>query len=90
MTVKTAISLTDDQEAYARSLVKSGQFPSLGAVLQRGLDSLRRERDLHDAGLAALRALIDRRRAGPLLDLDATDAETAAMLTRQRNARASL
>ncbi len=29
MTAKTSISLTDDQQAYARSLVESGQYPSL-------------------------------------------------------------
>ena len=48
MTVKTSISLTDDQEAYARSLMDNGQFPSLSAVLQRGLDMLRRESEMRE------------------------------------------
>ncbi len=90
MTAKTSISLTDDQEAYARSLVESGQFPSLSAVLQRGLDMLRRETEMREAELAALRLLIDQRRAGTFIDLDAGETETHAMLQAKRTARAAL
>ena len=56
MTAKTSISLTDDQEAYARALVESGRYPSLSAVLQRGLEMLRRDTDIRDAELQALRS----------------------------------
>jgi antitoxin ParD1/3/4 len=87
MTVKTSISLTDEQEAYARHLVESGQYSSLSAVLQRGLDMLRQANDLHEAELEALRTLIDRRREGPFLDLDTAEAETRAMLEQKRKAR---
>jgi antitoxin ParD1/3/4 len=90
MTAKTSISLTDEQEAYARSLVASGQYPSLSAVLQRGLDMLRHESEIRDAELEALRLLIERRRAGAFVDLDVGEAETRAMLARKRNARAAL
>jgi antitoxin ParD1/3/4 len=84
MTAKTSISLTDDQEAYARSLVESGQYPSLSAVLQRGLEMLRRDSEMQDAELQALRSLIDQRRAGPFVDIDVGEAETRAMVTRKR------
>jgi len=87
MTVKTSISLTDEQEAFARRLVENGQYPSLSAVLQRGLDMLRRESELHEAELAALRMLIDRRSQGPFIDLDQGEADTLAMLERKRKAR---
>ena len=87
MTVKTSISLTDDQEAYARRLVDSGQYPSLSAVLQRGLDMLRQETELHEAELEALRTLIDRRRQGTFVDLDTLKSDTLAMLERKRRAR---
>lgn len=90
MTVKTSISLTDEQDAYARSLVEGGQYPSLSAVLQRGLDMLRRDNEKQEAEVAALRALIDRRRAEPFLDLEEGEAETRAMLERKRKARAAL
>ncbi len=90
MTTKTSISLTDDQGAYVRSLVESGQYPSVSAVLQRGLDMLRRESEMRDAELEALRLLIDQRRAGAFVDIDVGESETRAMLTRKRNARATL
>ncbi|HEV7370102.1 type II toxin-antitoxin system ParD family antitoxin [Arenibaculum sp.] len=89
MTVKTSISLTDEQEAYARSLVEAGQYPSLSAVLQRGLEMLRRDAEMRDAEVAALRALIDRRRTGDFVDLDVGEAETRAMLERKRKTRAA-
>ncbi|GAA5264100.1 antitoxin ParD1/3/4 [Acidiphilium sp. MT5] len=89
MTAKTSISLTDDQQAYARSLVESGQFSSLSAVLQRGLEMLRRDREIQDAELQALRSLIDQRRRGPFVDLEMGEAETRAMIMRKRHTPAS-
>lgn len=44
MTAEISISLTDEQEAYARALVEAGQYPNVSAVLQHGLDMLRRGR----------------------------------------------
>jgi antitoxin ParD1/3/4 len=90
MTAKTSISLTDEQEAFARALVESGQYPSLSAVLQRGLEMLRHDSEMRETELQALRALIDQRRAGNFVDLDAGEAEASAMLARKRKARASL
>ena len=87
MTVKTSISLTDEQEAYARRLVENGKYPSLSAVLQRGLDMLRQENELHEAELDALRALIDRRSKGTFVDLEQGEADTLAMLERKRKSR---
>lgn len=46
--ISISISLTNDQAAYARGLVDRGQYPSLSAVLQRGLDMLRRENESHE------------------------------------------
>lgn len=68
MTVKTSISLTDAQEAFARQLVESGRYPSLSAVLQQGLDLLRAREDADAAETAALRALLDERVRSPVLD----------------------
>lgn len=86
MTVKTSISLTDEQEAYARSLVEAGRFPSVSAVLQSGLEMLRRD----EAELEALRTLIDDRRAGAFVDLDEGEAEIRTLLDRKRAGRAPL
>ncbi len=90
MTAKTSISLTDEQEAYARSLVESGQYSSLSAVLQRGLEMLRSDSEMRDAELQALRSLINQRRAGAFVDNDAGEAETRALIARKRTKSATL
>jgi antitoxin ParD1/3/4 len=90
MTAKTSISLTDEQETYARALVQSGRFPSFSAVLQRGPEMLRWDNEMREAELQALKSLIDQRRAGAFVDLDVGEAETRAMLERKRKAPATL
>ncbi|MBI1187643.1 MAG: type II toxin-antitoxin system ParD family antitoxin [Alphaproteobacteria bacterium] len=73
MTVKTSISLTDAQEAFARKLVEEGRYASLSAVLQQGLELLRSETEAKDAELAALRALLEERAKGPFLSMEESD-----------------
>lgn len=75
MTVKTSISLTDAQEAYARKLVDDGRYPSLSAVLQQGLEMLRLETEAKDAEIAALKALLEERAKGPFISMEESDAE---------------
>lgn len=75
MTVKTSISLTDSQEAFARDLVARGRYPSLSAVLQHGLEKLREETVAHEAELAALRALLEERAKGPFMSMEESSAE---------------
>jgi antitoxin ParD1/3/4 len=70
MTVKTSISLTDEQDAYARALVAQGRYASVSAVLQRGLEMLRRDEETHQAELRALQTLIDQRRSGRFVPLE--------------------
>lgn len=50
---------------------------------------LRRDREIQDAELQALRSLIDQRRQGPFVDLDIGEAETRAMIMRKRHRPAS-
>ena len=88
MTVKTSISLTDEQEAFARSLVDAGRYSSLSAVLQQGLDMLRRDTEAHDAEIAAMRALIDQREAGKFMSIEENDALVRVMLDEARSAYA--
>lgn len=90
MTAKTSISLTDEQQAYARSLVESGQFSSLSAVLQRGLEMLRRDCEMRDAEMQALRLLIDQRRRGVFVDIEVGEADTRALLRRKRDKSAAI
>lgn len=86
MTAKPSVSLTDDQFAYARSLVESGRFPSISAVLQHGLEALRAGEEAVEAEQAALRTLIERRRAGHFLTMEESQARIAALVTAKRRA----
>ena len=86
MTVKTSVSLTDSQEAFARELVEKGRFPSLSAVLQHGLELLRSEKELEEAELAALRALLKSRRSGEFVTV-AKGRERTQRMIRAKKAR---
>ena len=74
MTVKPTISLTDQAHAFARSLVESGRFASLSAVLQHGLTLVEREEQAHQARLEAIRADLDRRSREPAITTEEVDA----------------
>jgi antitoxin ParD1/3/4 len=86
MTVKTSISLTDAQEAYARKLVEEGRYSSLSAVLQQGLEMLRAETEAKDAELDALKALLIERAKGPFISMEEGKRQTREMLARKRAA----
>ncbi len=63
MTVKTSISLTDQQDDFARSLVREGRFSSLSSVVQQGLDLLRDKTEAKNLETEALRVLLRERQA---------------------------
>ena len=77
MTVKPTVSLTDHAHAYARSLVDSGRFASLSAVIQHGIGLVEREEQEHRARLDAIRADLDRRAAEPSITTEEMDARLA-------------
>ena len=86
MTVKSSISLTDEQHAFARALVEAGRYASLSAVLQQGVDLLRQRMDTEEAETAALRALLLRRREGEFVDAEEMDARLETMIANKRRA----
>jgi antitoxin ParD1/3/4 len=67
MTIKSSISLRDDQYAFAKALVSGGRFPSVSAVLQQSLDLLRQQDADAQADRAALRQILAERAAGPFI-----------------------
>jgi antitoxin ParD1/3/4 len=67
MTVKSSISLSDEHHAFARAQVQDGRFASVSAVIQHGLDLLRQKAEDERLEHAALKALLDERRAGPFV-----------------------
>ncbi|AHG48545.1 hypothetical protein RLEG12_06360 (plasmid) [Rhizobium leguminosarum bv. trifolii CB782] len=86
MSVKSSISLTEQQDAFARSLVENGRYSSLSSVLQQGLELLRQKTETEMAETEALRELIQRRLNGPMLSDDAMGAAVDDMIERKRRA----
>lgn len=86
MSVKSSISLTDQQDAFARSLVDAGRYSSLSSVLQQGLELLRQKTEAEAAETEALRTVIQRRLEGS--KIQATDMEDRIedMIERKRRA----
>lgn len=84
MTIKSSISLRDDQHAFAKALVDGGRFPSVSAVVQQGIDLLRQQDADAQADRAALRALLAEREAGAFVSGDAL--RQALALRRARRA----
>ncbi len=78
MTIKSSISLRDDQHAFAKTLVAGGRFPSVSAVVQQGLDLLRQQDADAAADRAALLALLAERASGPFISADTLRAQRAA------------
>jgi antitoxin ParD1/3/4 len=86
MTVKSSISLTDDQHEFAKTLVAAGRFPSVSAVLQRGVELLREQ--LGDEALerAALAEILAQRSGGRFVSADAMAERLARLIERKRRA----
>lgn len=86
MSVKASVSLSDQQDAFARELVRQGRYASVSAVVQRGLELLRAETETTETELAALRATFAERAEGPFVTTDEGRASTDAMIAAKRRA----
>lgn len=84
MSIKSSISLTKQQDAFARSLVDSGQFSSLSSVLQQGLELLRQKNELESLETRALRELLEQRLDGPTVSAADMEPRTETMIERKR------
>ena len=81
MTIKSSISLRDDQYSFAKTLVEGGRFASVSAVVQQGLDLLRQQDADAQADRTALQALLAERAGGTFLSADALRARLASRRT---------
>ena len=86
MTIKSSISLSDDQHSFAKTLVDAGRFPSVSAVLQHGVELLRQQMESEALERAALAEVLKQRRAGKFISGSRMDDRLARMLTRKRQA----
>ena len=88
MTVKSSISLTDDQHSFARTLVDSGRFPSVSAVMQQGIELLREKLEDEALERAALAEILGNRRSGPFLSATKMDSRLSRMIAKKRRTHA--
>lgn len=86
MTIKSSISLTDSQDAFVRSLVERGRYPSASAVLQQGLELLRLKTEGEEIEVEALRKLLGARREGAFVSGAAMKDKIAAVADKKRRA----
>ena len=84
MTVKSSVSLTDEQHAFAKALVEAGRYASVSAVLQRGVDLLRRRLEDDELERTALREVLARRREGEFVTAKRMDRRLADMVAAKR------
>ncbi len=84
MSVKSSISLTEQQDAFVRAQVESGRYPRASSVLQQGLELLRQKTEAEALETDALRELLQRRMAGPFVSAREMDARVETMLKRKR------
>lgn len=84
MSVKASVSLSEQQGDFARGLVAKGEYASVSAVVQRGLELLRSETEREAAELEALKAFFRSRAEGEFLSVKDGRKQTEAMLERKR------
>ena len=84
MSVKSSISLTNQQDAFVRELVRQGRYSSVSAVLQQGLDLLRKQMEAQEAETQALRVLVEQRRGGGSVPANRMQDGLARMLNRKK------
>jgi antitoxin ParD1/3/4 len=88
MGVKSSISLSDQQDAFARHLVEQGRFSSVSAVIQNGLDLLRQRTEAEETETSALKALLADRLRGDFVSAAEMETRLTGMIDRKRqNAR---
>ena len=82
--MKSSISLTDDQHSFAKTLVDSGRFPSVSAVLQQGVELLREKMEEQALEQAALVEILGKRRSGQFFSAARMDSRLSRMIDKKR------
>jgi antitoxin ParD1/3/4 len=87
MSVKASVSISEQQDAFVRSQVEQGRYPSASAVVQQGLELLREQTEMKDGERALLKALLDERVKGAFVTIDEGRSRTEALIEEKRRAR---
>ena len=84
MSVKASVSISEQQDDYARDLVTQGRYSSLSAVVQHGLDLVRKEDEADILETAALRVLLEERMKGSFISQEESRTQTEALLAQKK------
>jgi antitoxin ParD1/3/4 len=84
MTVKSSISLTNEQHAFARELVSAGRYPSVSAVVAQGIELLKARVGAEATEIEALKLLLEERRRGAFVSSEGMGKRLTAMVERKR------
>ena len=84
MTIKSSISLTNEQHAFAKALVDTGRYASVSAVIQQGINLLRQRLDVEDLERRALYEVLSRRRTGEFVGAEEMDDRLSRMIAEKR------
>lgn len=87
MTVKSSVSLTDEQQAFARALVEAGHYPNIDAVLRRGAKLTHQRAGAEELETSARRVLLSQRREGGFVTAEGMDNLLDGMIAEKRSAR---
>ena len=86
MSIKASVSITVQQDNFARQLVADGHYSSLSAVVQRGLELVRSEAEREAVELSALRAFFEERAKCSYISAEEGRRQTEAMIDNKRRA----
>lgn len=84
MTVKSSVSLTDEQHRFTAHLVEAGAYGSVSAVVQQGLELLRQRIERDNAEYAALKELLHERVTHRPVTGDEMDSRIARLVAERR------
>ncbi len=84
MSVKASVSISKQQNEFARKLVEEGRYASISAVVQSGLEMLRTQTENRETELLALRQILNDRQEGGFVSLQEGRAATAGMIAAKR------
>lgn len=87
MTVKSSVSLTNRQFAFAKTLVDEGRYASVSAVLRQGVDLLEQGLEAEELERNALREVLSRRRTGEFIAAEEMDARLKRMIAGKKHSR---
>ena len=83
--VKHSITLTDEQHAFAKTLVDTGRYASISAVIQQGIEDLRQRLAVADLDRRALYQILSCRRSGEFVGAEEMDVRLRRMIADKRS-----